>query len=523
MTRIVVEAPGSWRALFWWFVAHRPLLDIAGAAVVFASACAELAVPALLQHGVDAAVSQDATWSLGAASLALVVAIALIVGFRAAALLIETWLFSGASFELRRRLYGHILQMPLAEVSRHTNGTLARRSTREVAAFEAGVTELFSHLLYDVLVGVGAFAAMTLIDAWLALAVIVVMAAATTATCHFSRRMPVLGRATQMLGARLARRIQEAISATRTMRALGGEARELARLDAINLRILAAGRKAGARRAMAGSLRHLAEAVGLIAILCYGGSLVASHAISIGALIGVVAYMELLAGPFRRFGGYFARFRHCRRLAERIAILLKIGAPVLPSGTRRGAGADIAFSEVGFRYPGIDRSALRGVSFTAAEGQHVALVGPEGAGKSTLFDLLLRLYAPSEGCVAAGGVDLAAWDAVAWRRTVGFLSRETVLFQGSLAENVAYGQSGADREAIIRAPAMPVRAICWRACRTDWTRWWASGAWRCLTASVRSSAWRACFCVIRASCCWTSRRGGLMLRRPSLSMRRSNV
>jgi ABC-type multidrug transport system fused ATPase/permease subunit len=360
-------------------------------------------------------------------------------------------LFSGASFELRRRLYGHILQMPLAEVSRHTNGTLTRRSAREVAAFEAGVTELFSHLLYDVLVGVGALAAMALIDAWLALVVIIVMAAATTATCQFGRRMPVLGRATQMLGARLARRIQESISATRTMRALGGEARELARLDAINLRILAAGRKAGAHRAMAGSLRHLAEAIGLIAILSYGGSLVASHAISIGALIAMVAYMELLAGPVRRFGGYFARFRHCCRLAERIAALLKIGTPALPSGTRRGAGADIAFSQVGFRYPGSDRSALCDVTFAVAEGQHVALVGPEGAGKSTLFDLLLRLYAPGEGRVAAGGVDLTAWDAAAWRKTVGFMSRETVLFQGSLAENVAYGQSGADREAIIRA------------------------------------------------------------------------
>jgi ABC-type multidrug transport system fused ATPase/permease subunit len=437
--------------LFWRFVTDRPLLDVAGAAVVLALACAEIAVPWLLQNGVDAATGWPTAWPLPAVSLVLAAMLALIVGLRAAALLIETWLFSGASFELRRQLYGHLLHLPLAEVSRHRSGTLTRRSVRDVAAFEAGVAELFAHLLYDVLVGLGAVVAMALIDLRLTAVVVTVMAVASIATGHLGRSMPVMARATQMLGARLARRLHDALGATRTMRALGGEARELVRLDAINRRILATERTDGRRRAIAKPLRHLAEAVGLVAILAYGRDLLATHTISAGALVGVIAYMELLAGPIRRFGGTFARFRYCRRMAERIARLLRSGAPDLPSGTRRGSGADIAFSQVGFRYPGTDRSALRGVSFSVGEGQHAALVGRAGAGKSTLFDLLLRLYQPDEGCVAAGGVDLAAWDVVAWRRSVGFVSRETVLFQGTLAENVAYGRPDADREAIIRA------------------------------------------------------------------------
>jgi ABC-type multidrug transport system fused ATPase/permease subunit len=451
MTRGITDRAGSWRLLFWRFVTDQPLLDVAGAAVVLALACAEIAVPWLLQEGVDAATGWPTAWPLSAVSLVLAAVLALIVGLRAAALLIETWLFSGASFELRRRLCGHFLHLPLAELSRHRSDTLTRRSVRDVAAFEAGVAELFAHLLYDVLVGLGAAAAMALIDLRLTIVVITVMAVASVATGHLGRSMPVLGRATQMLGARLARRLHEALGATRTVRALGGEARELARLDAINRRILATGRKDGRCRAIAKPLRHLAEAVGLVAVLAYGGDLLAAHTISVGALVGVIAYMALLAGPIRRFGGYFARFQYCRRIAERIAGLLRSGAPGLPSGTLRGSGADIAFSRVGFRYSGADRSALRGVSFSVGEGQHVALVGRAGAGTSTLFDLLLRLYQPDEGCVAAGGVDLAAWDVAAWRDSVGFLSQETVLFQGTLAENVAYGRPDADREAVIRA------------------------------------------------------------------------
>jgi len=451
MTRVIAGPAGSWRRLFWRFVTDRPLLDVAGAAVVLALACAEIAVPWLLQKGVDAAAGWPTALPLPIVSLVLAAVLGLIVGLRAAALLIETWLFSGASFELRRQLCGHFLHRPLAEVSRHRSDMLTRRSVRDVAALEAGITELFAHLLYDTLVGLGAVTAMALIDLRLTIVVVTVMAVAATATGHLGRSMPMLGRATQMLGARLARHLHESLGATRTVRALGGEARELARLDAINRRILATRHKDGRHRAVAKPLRHLAEAAGLVAILAYGGDLLAAHTISVGALVGVIAYMELLAGPLRRVGGTFARFRYCRRVAERIADLLRSGAPGLPSGARRGSGADVAFSQVGFRYPGADRSALRGVSFSVGEGQHVALVGGAGAGKSTLFDLLLRLCQPDEGCVAAGGVDLVAWDVAAWRRSVGLLSRDTVLFEGTLVENVAYGWPDADREAIIRA------------------------------------------------------------------------
>src|SRR6185369_534466 len=102
---------------------------------------------------------------------------------------------------------------------------------------------------------------------------------------------------------------------------------------------------------------------------------VVAKTISVGAMVGFIAYMELLAGPITRIGGYYAQFQSCRALAERIADLLCGGAPGLPSGTQRSSAADIAFSHVGFRYPGTQRRVLDDVSFTVREGEHVALMG----------------------------------------------------------------------------------------------------------------------------------------------------
>ena len=443
--------PRSWRQLIWRFITDRRGLALAALATVLVSVLAEIAFPYLLQQGVDAAIGEPGARSLDAVALAMLVVVLVIVLGHAAAILIEAWLFSGAAFELRRMLYAHFQNLPLAFLSRQRTGALTHRGTSDVSALETGVTELFSGLLFDTLVGIGVMMAMMLTAPRLSLLVVVVMVLATLLSERAARPMPTFQRMSQMLAARLAGRLQETLGATRTVRAFGAEAREVARLDTINRRILQAERQSGLRRAMVSPLWHFAEALGLIATLWYGGHLVAAGSISIGSLVGFMAYMELLATPMNRAGDYYAQFQACRGIAQRIVTLLG-GVPAPPpSGTRRGVGASIALSHVAFHYPGSERGVLRDVSFEVAAGECVVLLGRNGAGKSTLFDLLLRFYPPESGSIVAGGVDLAEWDTTAWRATLGLMAQETMLFQGTLGENVAYGQSAADRMAVVRA------------------------------------------------------------------------
>ena len=443
--------PRSWRQLVWRFITDRRGLALAALATVIVSAFAELAFPYLVQQGVDAAIGEPGAFSLDAVAIAMVAVVLVIVLGHAAAILIETWLFSGQAFELRRILYAHFQNLPLAYLSRQRTGALTHRGTSDVSALETGVAELFSGLLFDALVGIGVMIAMLLTEPRLSMLVIAVMLVATLTSGRAARPMPAFQRMSQMLGARLAGRLQETLGATRTVRAFGAEAREVARLDAINRRILLAERQSGLRRAVVSPLWHFAEALGLVATLWYGGHLVASDSISIGSLVGFMAYMELLAAPMNRAGDYYAQFQACRGIGQRIVALLS-GIPTPPpSGTRRGQDGPIVLSHVGFHYPGSERGVLRDVSFEVAAGECVVLLGRNGAGKSTLFDLLLRFYPPDSGAIVAGGIDLAEWDTAAWRAMLGFMAQETMLFQGTLGENVAYGQPAADRAAVVRA------------------------------------------------------------------------
>lgn len=441
----------SWGGLFISFVAYRRSLVIAAIVVVLASAAAEVAFPWLLQLGVDSAIGEpDAVPLITVAALMTGLMVFIVLG-HGATLLIETWLFSGAAFDLRHTLYDRFQRLSLQAFSRQLTGTLTHRATTDVGDFEDGMIELFSGLIYDLLVGIGVLIAMSLVDLRLTALVTAIMLVATASNSWVGRSLPVYARLEQMLDSMLAGRLQESLGAARTVRGFGAEAQEVARLDAINTRLMRAERRAGLLRSAVTPLWHFAEGLGIVALLGYGGSLVADGTITIGAMVGFMAYMELLAGPITRIGGYYAQFQTSRGVAERIVDLVAGHEEAPAGGTRHGQGSAIAVQGVGFQYPGAQRWALRDVSFDVAEGECVAVIGRNGSGKSTLFDLLLHFQEPNEGRITAGGVDLAEWDSVAWHAMLGFMPQETVLFHATLAENIAFGRPGADRAAIQHA------------------------------------------------------------------------
>lgn len=441
----------SWGGLFVSFVTHRPSLVAAAIITVLCSAAAEVAFPWLLQLGVESAIGAPDAVALTTVAALMAALMVLIVLGHGVTLLIETLLFSGAAFDLRHTLYERFQQLSLQALGRQLTGALTHRATTDVAHFEAGMIELFSGLAYDLLVGVGVLIAMTLVDLRLTLLVTAIMLVATATNSWLGRSLPVHARIMQMLEAKLAGRLQESLGAARTVRGFGAEAQEVARLDAINTDLLRAERRVGLLRSGVTPLWHFAEGLGIVALLGYGGSLVASGTITIGAMVGFMAYMELLAGPITRMGSYYAQFQTSRGVAERIVELIASHEAAPSGGTKRGQGTVIALDRVGFQYPGTQRWALRDVSFEVAEGECIALIGRNGSGKSTLFDLLLRFQEPTEGHIAAGGVNLSEWDTAAWRSTLGVMPQETVLFHATLAENIAFGRPGADRAAIQRA------------------------------------------------------------------------
>ena len=441
----------SWRALLRHYVTYRPALFAGMVIAITISSVAEIVFPRLMQQGVDVAVDGVTDGSLGRVVVLMLATVMVIIGGLAASLVLESRLFTASSFALRRLIYTQFQTLPLGDLLRHRIGTLTHRVTGDVTALEADMTELVSSCSFDVLVGVGAVAAMAATDMRLTLIVGLIAVVAIVANARFGAPLGLLRRASQGLIARLSGVLQESLGAARTVRAFGAEQREIERLDGISQRLRRIDRHAGLRRALVTPLWHLAEALMIVMVIWYGGTLVVKHAISIGDLIAFIAYMELLAGPINRIGGYWTQFQSSRALAERVVDLTRHAGTVASSGTRRGTGTAIELDHVAFHYPGVATPVLHDVSATIAEGSCVALVGRNGAGKSTLFDLLLCFYEPDAGRIVVGGVGLPDWDIAAWRRTVGYMPQDPLLFRATLAENVAYGRPGAQRDEIRQA------------------------------------------------------------------------
>jgi subfamily B ATP-binding cassette protein MsbA len=199
-------------------------------------------------------------------------------------------------------------------------------------------------------------------------------------------------------------------------------------------------------------LGDLLELLGLVLVVWYGGHLIMADQISTGTLVAFIAYMEILARPLGHAEAYYRSAQSSRAVGTRLLELFADRAtlPVIGHGAVPARLA-ISFDRVSFRHEGGDRDILREVSFAVEPGEVVAIAGRNGAGKSSLMDLLLRFYDPSEGCVLIDGTDLRQIDLPSWRGSVGIMGQDVFLFHGTIMENIGYGRPGASAEEVAQA------------------------------------------------------------------------
>lgn len=441
----------NWKGLFFSFLSFSPVLAVGIAVSTFISVSAEIAFPWFLKTGLDAALGEEKNWSLMSAALAMLATIFVIVLGHGCALFMEGRLFAAASARLRQQIYQQLQRIPFSFLGQERLGTLSYRATSDVAAFEAGLSELFSDFSFDALVALGVISAMAFTHGGLTFLVVFILGIASFISHVIGDRLPVYKRASQMLAARMAGHLAETLGAARTIRAFCAEEKGIQKLDVLNEKIRTTETAASVRRAIVLPLWHLAEALAIIVVLGFGGTLVASHTMSIGTLVAFIAYLELLAGPVNRFGDYVYRFQSCRGLAERIVETINLPCENEQHGAILKKPGIITLDNVSFAYADAPRLILSNISFTLREGSVTALLGKNGAGKSTLFDLLLRFYQPSSGRILASGTDIQDWNVKHWRGQIGLMAQETILLRGTIAENVALGHDNASEAEIENA------------------------------------------------------------------------
>ena len=236
--------------------------------------------------------------------------------------------------------------------------------------------------------------------------------------------------------------LERVLGAIRTVKASGAEARETAALDAAAGDAYAEGMRNARYQALVGTSTSLAVQVSFLAVLGVGGARVASGSLAVGDLIAFLLYLFYLSEPISGLAGGATQLQAglaaVRRLGEVEALAVEEDDAVVSA-----AAEDeplVRFDDVGFRYRDDRPPVLEGVSFSIPARGLIALVGPSGAGKTTLFALLERFYDPTEGAIAFAGRDVRAWPRADLRDAIAYVEQEAPVLAGTLRANLLYAR-----------------------------------------------------------------------------------
>ena len=355
------------------------------------------------------------------------------------------WLGARFTADLRARVYGHLLTLSPGFYEETRTGEVSSRVTNDVTLIEAlmGGTLLYALRMALTLVGCAAMLLFTSVK--LTVIAMAGMPLVLLPIGLLGRHVRRLSRAVQDRVADVSSHVDETLHEIRTVQAYAHEERERATFGARVEAVF------GAAVERSGYLARLISAVIVLAfgavgvLLWVGAHDVFEGRLSAGALTAFIFYAVLLAnatfvlaevyGEIQRAGGA------SERLLELLATEPDIRAPANPVALPRPARGEVALESVTFAYPSRTATpALDAFSLAVRPGEVVALVGPSGAGKTTVFQLLLRFYDPSAGVVRLDGVDLKLADPQEARRRIAVVSQEPVIFAASVAENVRYGR-----------------------------------------------------------------------------------
>jgi len=414
---------------------------LAGLAAAAVYTAAQTSIPLVTGSIVDQALLAHDAHALRVRVFCLVGVAAVSITARGVHQTVFTWLGERSRAELQSRLLAGLYDLPLAFFDRERSGrllsllnedasTVARVSFQMLSEATLGVLQLA--LILGVVAaryGQAVLAALLLIPLY------------TVFPLVFARRMRGASRDALAATAEVTTVLQEGIQAVREVKVFGREAWAVGRLR----RRLAADIARQVRLAFLRSASAFDYALYFLvaaAVYWIGGRQVLAGQLTVGKLVALVALLAYLDGPVGRLARLGADAQRVIAGAERLGRIAPAesaaaaagGQPLLPGGHR------VAFEGVTFRYEESGEPALRDVSFTIEPGQRVAIVGPSGAGKSTLVGLLARLYEPGAGRILLDGRDLRSYDAAAVRREIGFVLQETLLFAGTVEENIRFGR-----------------------------------------------------------------------------------
>jgi ATP-binding cassette, subfamily B, bacterial len=461
------------RGLVPFLAPYRKQFVLAGIALVIAAG-ATLAIPYAFKQMIDVGIAAAVISATGADAAGpnrgthidlyfiALFGVACVLGVATAArFYMVSWLGERVTADLRSAVYRHVITQSPQFFETTQTGEVLSRLTTDTTLIQALVGTSISMALRNALLFIGGLVMLFVTSAMLSSIILVMLAAVVLPIVLFGRRVRKLSRDSQDRVADASALAGEILNAMPTVQAFTHEGIESQRFGASVERAF----KTAMQRIRARSL------LTVMAILLVFGAIVfvlwlGAHAVIQGRMTGgelgqFVLYAAIVAGAIGALSEVLGEAQRAAGAAERLLELLVVRSPIqspahakaLPP--RTASGAALTLDHVAFHYPSRPQSAaLADLSLAIRPGETVAVVGPSGAGKTTLFQLLLRFYDPQQGSVMLDGVDIRQLDLQALRDAIGIVPQDTVIFSADAMENIRYGRATATDEEVMAAASL---------------------------------------------------------------------
>lgn len=355
--------------------------------------------------------------------------------------------------DMRQQAFEKLQRLPMAFYDKNKTGTIMSYVTNDVSALQTALVDNVVELVTESVVLVASIAAMIYLDWKLFLFTAATFPFVLLFIDYFGKKIRKSGAQIQSVVADITSVLQESVSSARVVKSFVREDYEIQRFGKENMDNFYANMKNVRLNAILTPVIELVAAIGVTAILWYGGNSVINGYITAGSLVAFLTYAVNISNPIKRLSKVIAAIQKALAAAQRVYDLLD-----LPETVQNAEGAVelppvqgvVEFKHVDFAY-NEGEQILADINFASQPGQVVAFVGPSGAGKSTIASLLPRFYDVTAGEITIDGYDIRKVTLQSLREQVGIVPQETLLFNGSVYDNILYGRLDATKEEVEEA------------------------------------------------------------------------
>lgn len=435
----------------------RPYLPLAilSFLLTLAFTALQLTPPYLTKVMVDGAINDKDLGKLALVIQAIVGVYLLLAVINGARSYLMQWLGQHIVFDMRCQLYEHLQALSLSFYDKRRTGEIMSRISSDTMRLRAFIVNGAQDIIIEIMTLIGIGIIMFSINWKLAICAIIPAPIIFFGTVRFSKRIHKIYHKVWRRMAAMNALLGDTIPGIRVVKAFGREEDEVDKFTQRNMEVFVENVNAARLQSRFFPTISLATSIGAVIVWGWGGRAVMMEqaGLSLGDLVAFISYMGRFYGPVRMLSNMSSAIQTAATSAERVFEILDIPPDIQNKEDAvelTDLQGKIEFKDVSFHYQG-EGNVLKELSFTVEPGQMVGIVGPTGAGKSTLVSLILRFYEVSDGAILIDDQDIRDFKIESLRRQIGIVLQDSFLFHGTIADNIAYGNPESSRMDIIAA------------------------------------------------------------------------